>query len=165
MQHIHTNKQMNTLSERLKTQHALNEICAEAIHQQIARGEVEATHLRNRRRYLRKQILKRIPHATRLPVRKLLHAVTMVLAMWGFAGLSVPQQASAAPVFKHVMLNGFDVGGKATPTFADIDNDGDLDMSHKGQVLQCNIKLVVWRYGKTTKSRVSGCDLSCNVAR
>jgi len=127
MQTTHPNKPIQTLSRRLKSRRALNEICAKAVQKQIESGQAEATHLRNRRRHLAKQILKRIPHASRLSPKKILHTAMMILAMWGLAGMSMPQQASAAPMFKHTTLAGFDVGFLATPTFADIDGDGDLD--------------------------------------
>ncbi|MBL4775509.1 MAG: VCBS repeat-containing protein [Mariprofundus sp.] len=115
------------LSARIQARHDLNDLCAVAVQQQIERGDVDATHLRNRRRYLARQILKRIPHAGIMSPRKLIHAAAMVLAMWGFAGVSMPMQAEAAPLFKHVILDGFDVGSIARPSFADIDGDGDLD--------------------------------------
>jgi len=127
MRKIHSNQQNYRLSHRLKSKRALNEICATAVHQQIERGEVDATHLRNRRRHLARQILKRIPHARGMNPRKLIHAAAMVLAMWGFSGIVASQQAEAVPLFQHTMLTGFDVGRYATPSFADIDNDGDLD--------------------------------------
>jgi len=115
------------LSEKIEAKHELNRLCAEAIHQQIERGEAQATHLRNRRRHLARQLLKRIPHAGGMTPRKLMHAAAMVLAMWGFGGIGIPQQAGAAPLFKHTTLAGFDVGQGSAPTFADIDGDGDLD--------------------------------------
>jgi len=118
---------INTLSDRLKIRRRLNGLCAEAVQQQIQRGEAAPTHLRNRRRHLARQVLKRIPHVSRFSAKRLLHAATVVLAMWGFGGITAPQQAQAAPVFKHVTLAGFDVGDYAAPAFADIDGDGDLD--------------------------------------
>jgi len=114
-----------SLSGRIRARHELNRLCSEAVAQQVERGEAEATHLRNRRRYLAKQILKCVPHAGRLSPKKLLHAATMVLAMWGFAGMAMPVQAM--PLFKHVTLEGFDTGSYTAPVFADIDGDGDLD--------------------------------------
>jgi len=116
-----------TLSGRLQARHDLNRLCAEAINRQIESGQAEPTHLRNRRRHLARQILKHIPHASRLSAKRLLHAAAMVLAMWGFSGMTMPRQAGAAPVFQHTSLAGFDVGKTAKPTFVDIDNDGDLD--------------------------------------
>ncbi|MBL4760408.1 MAG: VCBS repeat-containing protein, partial [Mariprofundaceae bacterium] len=117
-----------SLHQKLSCKRSLRKLCAEAIKQQVASGQAEATHLRNRRRHLARQILKRLPHASRLSTKKLLHAATMLLAMWGFAGISMPDKAEAATLFKHVMLNGVHVGSSAAPTFADIDNDGDLDV-------------------------------------
>jgi len=116
-----------TLSGRLQARHDLNRLCAEAINRQIESGQAEPTHLRNRRRHLARQILKRIPHVSRLSAKRLMHAAAMVLAMWGFSGMTMPRQAGAAPVFQHTSLAGFDVGRNAKPTFVDIDNDGDLD--------------------------------------
>jgi len=127
MLRIHENKHPNSLSRHFKRRRALNEICARAVAQQIERGDVEATYLRNRRRHLAKQVLKKIPLASRRSPHKLLQAAAMVLAMWGFAGISMPTQVEAAPVFHHINLAGFDVASSATPTFADIDGDGDLD--------------------------------------
>jgi len=103
-----------TLSGRLQARHDLNRLCTEAINRQIESGQAEPTHLRNRRRHLARQILKHIPHASRLSAKRLMHAAAMVLAMWGFSGIVVPQQAEAAPVFKHVTLAGFDVGQYAS---------------------------------------------------
>jgi len=126
MQHIHSPIHTHTFSGRLKARRALNEICAEAVWQQITRGEANPTHLRNRRRYLVKQILKRIPHASRLSPKKLLHAAVMVLSMWGFAGLSMPIQAEAAG--NPVAIVNLPFLNHAHPAFADIDGDGDFDL-------------------------------------
>ena len=131
MQHIHATQPVQLLSEQIQTRRKLNRLCAAAVCWQIKHGKADATHLRNRRRHLAKHVLKRIPPASRRNPNKLLHAAVMVLAMWGFAGLTMPDVAQAAspqPVFLHLMLDGFDVGFTATPVFVDIDGDGDLDV-------------------------------------
>ena len=116
-----------SLQQKMADKRAMRLLCSEAVDQQVKRGEATSGQLRNRRRYLVKQVLKRVPLSAQRSPRKLLHVASMVLAMWGFVGLSVPQVAEATPIFQHNMLDGFDVGSNATPTFADIDGDGDLD--------------------------------------
>ncbi|MCF6249694.1 MAG: VCBS repeat-containing protein [Methylococcaceae bacterium] len=116
------------ISSGLRIKQALNRLCAEAVQQQILQGDADDTQLRNRRRHLAKQVCKRIPVKSYQNSREFLYAASIVLALSGFSGLVMPQQALAEPVFKHVMLNGFDVGSGAAPAFADIDGDGDLDV-------------------------------------
>jgi len=116
-----------SIGMRIRMKHQLISLCAQAVAQQIEHGNIKGTHLRNRKRHLARQILKHIPHASQLSPKRLLHAASVVLAMWGFASLTAPQLVEAAPLFKHMNLAGFSMGLNAAPTFADIDNDGDLD--------------------------------------
>ena len=124
---MNTQHKVVSLQQKMEDKRAVRLLCSEAVDQQVQRGEAENGQLRNRRRHLTKQVLKRVPLSAQRSPRKLLHAASMVLAMWGFVGLTMPQAAEAAPLFQHNMLDGFNVGYRATPTFADIDGDGDLD--------------------------------------
>ena len=116
------------LSVAFQARHALKRLCAAAIQRQLEQGVIAPTRLRQRRRHLLKHLHKRLRPCHHYPSPSAwLRAASLVLALWGMGGLVLPTEALAAPVFKHVMLNGFDVGGVAKPTFVDIDNDGDLD--------------------------------------
>ena len=45
-----------SLHQRLIDKRELRDLCAQAVHQQIARGDAQASQLRNRKRYLAKQV-------------------------------------------------------------------------------------------------------------
>jgi large repetitive protein len=118
---------MTSLKQQHEIRQQLSVLCGEAVQRQIERGDAAPAQLRQRRRHLLKALRKRLPQAARRSPEKLLHSAVMVLALWGFAGLAMPGTAQAEATFEHVMLEGFGVDGHAAPTFADIDNDGDLD--------------------------------------
>jgi len=118
------------LSEKTAYKRDLNQLVTQAVQQQIAKSDTKATHMRNRRRHLAKQITKGISPSSMRSPRKALHAATMLLSLWGFVGLGIaPQHAEAGtPVFiQENPLSNVSVYTNAAPVFADIDNDGDLD--------------------------------------
>ena len=118
---------MSLLKQQYQLKKQLNALCAQAIQQQVTRGDAPQTQLRLRRRFLVKQLIKRIPHATRRSPQRLIRYALALLALWGFNGLLLPGTAVADASFEHVMLEGFSGGDMAKPSFVDIDNDGDLD--------------------------------------
>jgi hypothetical protein len=118
---------MFSLKQQRETQQQLSALCGAAVQQQIEQGKATPTQLRQRRRHLLKALRKRLPKTSGHSAQKILHTALMVLALWGFSGLAVPNDAEASALFKHVTLEGFDVGGHAALTLADTDNDGDLD--------------------------------------
>lgn len=108
----------------------LNQLCTAAVEQQVEQNRAENNHLRKRRRYLAKQLLKRVPLQQRRSDSHWLHAVTLVFALWGFNDLVMSNQAVAAPSFgSENPFAGLGVGdgNASSPVFADIDGDGDLD--------------------------------------
>ncbi len=115
------------LSQQYKQKHLLRQLCGTAVQQQINQGDIPATQQRNRRRFLAKNIIKRMPCTRLMSPNQFLHTASLVLAMWGLGAVIAPSQALAEPVFKHEFLNGVDVGDDAKPVLVDIDNDGDLD--------------------------------------
>ena len=117
-----------TLSTLTARKHQLNQLCTAAVEQQVKQNRAENTQLRKRRRYLAKQVLKRVSLGQHRSNRHWLHAVTMVFALWGFNDLVMPNQAMAAANFiGDNPLGEFKVNRDAAPAFADIDGDGDLD--------------------------------------
>jgi len=128
-----------SLCRKIQLKRQLHLLCGQAIAQQIEHGHKEVTNMRSRRRHMARQVLKLIPKSSRNNPRTLLHAAMMVLAMWGFAGLSMPTTSEAATVFVSDVTNnplafvdveprlGLAYQGHAAPTFVDIDGDGDLD--------------------------------------
>lgn len=117
------------LSEIASRKHQLNQLCASAVQQHISENKADNSHLRKRRRFLAKHVLKRLPLHKPVSSQRWLHAISLVLAMWGFNDLVMPEQAHAAFISDTVAnpLNSVDVGTYSAPTFADIDGDGDLD--------------------------------------
>ena len=118
-----------TLSSLTARKRQLNQLCTAAVEQQVEQNKAENTQLRKRRRYLAKQLLKRVSLGQHHSNRHWLHAVTMVFALWGFNDLLMPNQAEAAPSFStENPFAGVDAGQWVSPVFADIDGDGDLDV-------------------------------------
>lgn len=134
---------MASLKQHLSTQRTLGALCAQVVEQQIERGEAVPSQLRQRRRHLLKALRKSIPHNTLRTPENLLHSAVMVLALWGFSQIVMPNSVHAATfvpgvvvhdsaettaTFAHRLLEGFDAGEATKPRFADIDSDGDLDL-------------------------------------
>ena len=118
-----------TLSALTARKRQLNQLCTAAVEQQVGQNKAENTQLRQRRRYLAKQVLKRVSLGQHRSNHHWLHAVTMVFALWGFNDLLMPNQAVAAPSFS--TENPFankGVASSSAPVFEDIDGDGDLDL-------------------------------------
>jgi large repetitive protein len=118
---------MISLKQQRETQQQLSALCGAAIQQQIKRGNAQLSQLRQRRRLLLKALRKRLPKTALHSAEKILHSAMMVLTLWGFTTVAMPNTAQAAAVFEHVMLEGFDMGFRPKPVLVDIDNDGDLD--------------------------------------
>jgi hypothetical protein len=114
----------SSLSALAAHKRQLIQLCSLAVEQQISQHPAENTQLRNRRRVLLKQVLKRIPKQSKRNPERLMSAAVLVLAGWGLLSVS---PVEAAPKFQSQYLEGFDVGSRSVPSFADIDNDGDLD--------------------------------------
>jgi len=133
---------MFKLSEKTAYKRNLNQLVTQAVNQQVEKGDAEATYLRNRRRYLAKQVTKGISPSSMRSPRKALHAATMLLGLWGFVGINLlPQCVEAGtPVFVQGSgpFDSFDIGIDAKPSFADIDNDGDLDAFIGGRITRPN---------------------------
>lgn len=112
-----------------KRKSLLNHVCKAILTQQIKQNKIQDSQFRTRRRHLAKHVLKRLPLTSRTSSQRWLHAVLMMLAAWGFVGLAAPDQAFAAADFSgDNPLAGVHVNMVSTPTFADIDGDGDLDV-------------------------------------
>ncbi len=115
------------LSQQYKQKHLLRQLCGTAVQQQINQGDIPATQLRNRRRFLAKNIIKRMPCTRLMSPNRFLHTASLVLAMWGLSAVIAPSQAIAGSPFKDELLSSFVVKNYGNPYFVDIDNDGDLD--------------------------------------
>jgi len=114
----------------LKIRKYLRQCSATVVQEQVEAGTIRPTRLRNRRRFFSRQIRQQLSPITLRSPELLQRATIMLLAAWGLActtpadiALAVTPQAS----FQHQILDGFKVSGNATPRFADIDGDGDLD--------------------------------------
>lgn len=116
-----------TLSVLSARKRRLNQLCAKAIEQRISLHPSECTQLRARRRHLAKEVKKRLPLITNLSIQDWSKKITLLLAAWGFSGLLVTTSAQADALFFR-SINTLNVDQNAKPTFADIDNDGDLDV-------------------------------------
>ncbi len=118
---------MSLAKQQYNLKKQLNALCAQAVQQQVIRGEATPAQRRLRRRFLLKHLLKRLPKSAQHSPGRLIRSALAMLALWGFSGLVLPNTALAAASFEHVMLEGFSGGDLAKPAFVDIDNDGDLD--------------------------------------
>ena len=118
---------MSLVKQQYNLKKQLHALCAQAIQQQVIRGEATHAQRRLHRRFLVKQLRKYIPQAASRSPQRLMRYALALLALWGFNGLLLPGTAVANASFEHVMLEGFSGGEMAKPAFVDIDNDGDLD--------------------------------------
>lgn len=120
-------KKSSSLSKKLAKKQALLFICNDVIEKTFAQGRLkQPKSMRNLRRWLRRQVIKREGMATSSNRNRLMKVASMLLMSSGLF-LSGTQAAEAARTFGDRMSLA-KVPINATPAAVDINADGDIDL-------------------------------------